>query len=172
LPKRDGFTVYIPASRQEKGVDLAIIKKQGGGESRVATIQVKASRTYIHGPPKRATTTPRFRYYMWFNRFDVQDEADFFLLVGMYAPNMGRTTQVGPEWYRDCTLMFSREEMKDFMAKCLAVSGKPDRMFAFGFDNERSIVQTRGNKAWPDFTAFRLDNRISLLRQQLSAQPK
>src|SRR5437870_2211960 len=55
LPKKDGYSVLIPLSRQEKGIDLAILKKLGGAH-RTITIQIKASRTYPHPPPKRAGT--------------------------------------------------------------------------------------------------------------------
>ena len=71
----------------------------------------QASRTYSHEPPKRESTQ-RFRFYTWFNRFSVPDEADFFLLVGMYAPDAARTKPVGPHWYKDCTLLFTLKEMQ------------------------------------------------------------
>src|SRR2546421_8558263 len=66
LPKKDGYSVLIPLSRQEKGIDLAILKKLGGAH-RTITIQIKASRTYPHPPPKRAATR-RFLHYTWFRR--------------------------------------------------------------------------------------------------------
>ena len=118
LPKSQGFSVLVPASRQEKGIDLAVLWKATNGGSRVATMQIKASRTYTPEPPKRETTK-RFRFYTWFNRFEVPDEADFFLLFGMYAPDPSRTTKVSSDWYKDCTLLFTCKEMKDFMASCL-----------------------------------------------------
>ena len=145
LPKSEGFSVFIPTSRQEKGIDLAVIRKQPNAASRVATFQVKASRTYSPEAPKRASTK-RFRFNTWFNRFEVPDEADFFLLFGMYAPDAARTKIVTAGWYRDCTLLFTLEEMRSFMSSCLTVGGKEDRMFGFGFDDEQKVVQNRGDK--------------------------
>lgn len=168
LPKSQGYSVLIPVSRQEKGFDLAVIRKRQNGTSRVATIQIKASRVYLQRQPNRTSTT-RFRFHTWFNRFDVPKEADFFLLCGLYAPDAGRTKAIGTQWYRDSTLMFSRQEMKKFMASCLTRGGKQDRMFGFGFDDERKVVQTRGDKdrQFKDFTQFLLSKRIALLKTAL-----
>jgi hypothetical protein len=168
LPKNQGFSVLVPASRQEKGIDLAIIRKGGTGSSRVATVQIKASRTYAQAQPKK-TTTERFRFHTWFNRFDVPREADFFLLFGMYAPDASRTKPIGPEWYRDCTLLFTQEEMRAFMSTCLTVGGTPDKMFGFGFSDETRVVQTRGDKdrGLKDFTGWLLNNRVHLLERAL-----
>lgn len=168
LPKSQGYSVLIPASRQEKGFDVAIIRKLPNRISRVATIQIKASRVYLQRQPNRASTT-RFCFHTWFNRFDVPKEADFFLLFGLYAPDAGRTKTIGTQWYRDCTLMFSRKEMKKFMAECLTRGGKQDRMFGFGFDDERKVVQTRGDKdrQFKDFTQFLLSKRVALIKAAL-----
>ena len=171
LPKSEGFSVLIPASRQEQGIDLALLRKLPNGTSRVVTIQIKASRTYMPDPPKRETTQ-RYRFYTWFNRFDVPNEADFFLLFGMYAPDAGRTAKVGAEWYKDCTLLFNFQEMKEFMSSCLTVKGSLDQMFGFGFDDRSKIVQSRGDKERrsKDFTRYLLETRISDLKERLSSE--
>jgi hypothetical protein len=96
LSKREGYSILIPLSRQEKGIDLAVVRKQPGGASRVATIQVKASKVYMPVTPKRKTTE-RFRYVTWFNRFDVVSEADFYILFWIYAPDPSRTRGVNHE---------------------------------------------------------------------------
>jgi hypothetical protein len=61
LPKKDGYSVLIPLSRQEKGVDLVIHRRDKSGASSVLTIQVKASRTYLPPAPKRKNTI-RYKY--------------------------------------------------------------------------------------------------------------
>lgn len=151
-------------------MDLALVRKEPGGKSRVALVQVKASRTYSPEPPKRSTTR-RYRFYTWFNRFAPSPDADFFLLLGMYAPDPARTKPINATWYKHCTLLFTRGEMQDLMLRCLTVGGKPDRMFGFGFDTEAKIVQTRGDKdrQFKDFTPFLLDRRSSLLVRHLDA---
>jgi hypothetical protein len=167
LPKKDGYSILIPTSRQEKGIDLAVLKK-GNRQNRVVTLQIKASRTYFGKPPKRESTK-KFSFYTWFNRFDVPEEADFILLFGMYAPDAGRTKPVTAKWYRDCTLLFTKEEMKQLMQNCLTVGGRPDKMFGFGFDGPSAVFQTRGDKdrSLKPFSDFLLDKRIDLIQEAL-----
>src|SRR5881275_2005982 len=93
LPKKDGYSLLVPLSRQEKGVDLAILKKLGGAHKTV-TIQIKASRSYLHSPRKRESTKPYFLFNTRFGRFEVSEDADFILLLAMYAPDIGRTKPV------------------------------------------------------------------------------
>jgi hypothetical protein len=167
LPKKDGYSILIPTSRQEKGIDLAVLKKSQG-QNRVVTLQIKASRTYFGKPPKREGTKT-FSFYTWFNRFDVPEEADFILLSGMYAPDTGRTKPVTAKWYRDCTLLFTNDEMKRFMQNCLTVGGKPDKMFSFGFDDPSAVFQTRGDRErkLKPFSGLLLDKRIKLIQEAL-----
>jgi len=167
LPKSKGYSVLVPTSRQEKGIDLAIVRKQANGHSRVVTLQIKSSRTYAQTAPKRKTKNERLRFHTWFNRFKVPKEADFFLLFGMYAPDAARTRRVGVEWYRDCTLLFTQKEMKAFMSQCRTVGGSRDKMFGFGFNDETRVVQTRGSRARKDFTGRLLDKRAHLLKRAL-----
>ena len=167
LPKKDGYSILIPTSRQEKGIDLAVLKKSHG-QNRVVTIQIKASRTYFGTPPKKENTK-KFAFYTWFNRFDVPEEADFILLFGMYAPDAGRTKPVTAKWYGDCTLLFTKDEMKQLMQDCLTVGGQPDKMFGFGFNDSSAVFQTRGDKErkLKPYSDFLLDKRIKLIQEVL-----
>lgn len=168
LPRKLGYSVLIPLSRQEKGIDLAVLKK-GRGKHRTVTIQIKASRTYWRSLPKR-TTTKRFRYYTWFRRFEVPENADFILLLGMYAPDQGRTKRVTSKWYGDCSLLFTRKEMAEFLKSCRTVGGKPDIWFGFGFDDPAKVFQTRGDqkRSLRDFSEHVLASRVGLLKKALA----
>lgn len=77
LPSRQGYSVYAPLSRQEKGVDL-LVTHRSAGSSRVATLQVKYSRAY---------QSPRssFHFTVCFRSFAVPEEADFFVLASLYG---------------------------------------------------------------------------------------
>jgi hypothetical protein len=68
LPAKNGYSVLIPLSRQEKGIDLVLLRRNKSGQSFVITIQVKASRTYLPPAPKRETTI-RYQYYREFILF-------------------------------------------------------------------------------------------------------
>lgn len=167
FPKKQGYSVLIPLSRQEKAIDLVLMQR-AKDHHRVVTVQVKASRTYSHKPPKRATTR-RFHFYTWFKRFKIQDDADFYLLFGLYAPDTSRTKRVTKSWYLDCTLLFTREEMIKLLLDCKTVKGQPDSMFGFGFDTPERIFQTRGvsDRSLPDFSKYLFEKRISLIRRKL-----
>jgi hypothetical protein len=165
FPKSKHYSVLVPASRQEKGIDLALVCKRPGSKSRVALLQVKASRTYPHEAPK-LESTKRYRFGTWFNRFDPSPDADFFLLLGMYPPDTARTKPVNAAWYRHWTLLFTLAEMRRLMSSCRTVGGTPDRMFGFDFDTEARIVQTRGDqkRLQLDYTDHLLGNRVDLLK--------
>lgn len=168
LKKKDGYSIYIPLSRQEKGVDLVLLKKSINGGSRALTIQVKASRVYMSKPPKNPGKT-YFRFNTWFNRFVVQPEADLYLLYGTYAPDPNRTLKVGAKWYQDSTLMFTNEEMKIFIDSCLTVKEKPDGKFGFGFDDNTKIYQTRRDrdKQLKDYPQHLLEKRLERIAEML-----
>ena len=137
------------------------------GKTTTKTIQVKASRTYLHQPSKRKGTI-RFKFNTWFNRFDVPERADYVILFGMYAPDLGKTTKVSAAWYKNCSLIFTREEMRLFMVNCKTVGGKSDRMFGFGFNDMSQIILTRGdkNRSGRDFRKYLLENRIKELMRK------
>jgi len=167
LPRKDGYSVLVPLSRQEKGIDLAVLHRAATGKSTTTTFQVKASRTYLHAPPKRKGII-RFRFNTWFNRFDVPDRADYVILFGMYAPDLGKTTKISATWYKNCSLIFTRDEMRQFMADCKTIGGQPDRMFGFRFNDLSRIVLNRGdmNRSGKDFSDYLLDRRLKELMKK------
>ena len=63
-------SVFIPASAQEKGIDL-LLYRHCDGRNTTNTVQVKMSRTYYS---KKAAD--EYPYYLWFNRFGVPENAD------------------------------------------------------------------------------------------------
>lgn len=85
LPPASGHSVLIPLSAQQKGYDLAVMRRTSQG-SKVASFQVKSSRTYVGTPDIAPRTGMRnFAHDMWLKRFKVPSEADFFVLIGQYA---------------------------------------------------------------------------------------
>jgi hypothetical protein len=93
-------------------------------------------------------TTKRFKYYTWFNRFDVPEEADFFALVGFYPLYLADTSRgASPGRYRDNFLLLTNQEMQSVFDRCRPVrEGKVDRYFGVGFDDTEEIIQTRGDR--------------------------
>src|SRR5215813_5905457 len=83
FPAREGYSVYAPLSRQEKGVDL-LLTRRFGTITRAAALQVKYSRAY------EARQGAPFRFVAWFRSFPVSDRADFFVLASLYPNVTGR----------------------------------------------------------------------------------
>ena len=76
-------SVFIPASAQEKGIDLLLYRHENGRNT-TNTIQVKMSRTYYDDEKKTA-----YPYHLWFNRFKIQKtQIGTFLLAFMLSARM------------------------------------------------------------------------------------
>jgi hypothetical protein len=168
LPGQRGYSLYAPLSRQEPGVDL-ILAHRGSRGTQVATIQVKASRTYSR-PTATARTKRPFRYHTWFNTFECPPQADFFCLVALYpAIDAQRRRELGT-WWAPQVLLFSQSEMKRFLKNVRTVSGRPDRMFGFGFNDPTEAAQLRGDRhrRYLDFSEHLLARRAGKLRRFLA----
>jgi hypothetical protein len=158
LPGKQGFSVYAPLSRQERGVDL-ILSKRTGYASRVATIQVKYSRAFEQ--PRGS----EFEFGTLFTSFRVPPEADFIILANLYPNITGSGEGRKSDSWRRLLLVFRREEMERFMSGLQTKSGNPDRMFYFGFDDPPiRIVQTRGAPEHRDYSEFEFQHRLPMLR--------
>ena len=169
LPASQGYSLYVPVSRQQPGVDLMIARRRNR-KIRVACIQVKSSRTYS-SPTATARTKKPFRYYTWFNNFECPSEADFFCLVALYPAVDSAQRRALGTWWAPQILLFSQTEMRQFLRRVRTVGGKRDRMFGFGFDRADQAVQTRGDPArrYRDFSQHLLSRRLAKLRRFLSA---
>jgi hypothetical protein len=52
LPPKERYSILIPLSRQEKGIDLAVLYRRKNDMTETTTTQVKASRSYSSKPPR------------------------------------------------------------------------------------------------------------------------
>jgi len=174
LPSKSGFSIHAPLSRQERGIDLVIVRRRGR-HSWVRTIQVKSSRTYSHRPAikvRRGNRLRRFRFYTWLKTFECPRQADFFCLVALYpSVDVAQHREFG-SWWSPQILVFTQREMRRLLRSIRTARGKPDRMFGFGFDDPREVFQTRGHKGRKqrDFSRFVIERRIGMLRRSLGAR--
>jgi hypothetical protein len=169
LPAKQGYSLYAPVSRQQPGVDL-LIARRGSQRVRVASIQVKSSRTYSSRTTTARTKKP-FRYRTWFNNFECPPQADFFCLVSLYpAVDAAQRRELGT-WWAPQILLFSQMEMRRFLRSVRTVGGKRDRMFGFGFNQADEAVQTRGDskRRHRDFSKHLLSRRKAMLSRFLSS---
>ena|GEM_PF-444529 len=172
-PKKD-YSIFIPLSRQEKGIDLAVLlKTTASNNSAVTTIQVKASRIWPGEAPKRKNII-RYKYNTWFNRFDVPERAEFIILTAIFTTNIDRPGKGSKKWYDDCSLLFTNNEMHQFFKECKNKKGKPDGSFGFGFNDLSSIILTRGDmdmgKTRKDFAGFLLKNRLDDIKRKINGE--
>jgi hypothetical protein len=165
FPASRGFSIYAPLSRQEHGVDL-ILARRARGQTRAATIQVKASRTYSR-PTLTARTKRPFRYHTWFNTFACPEQADFFCLIALYPALDARERHDLGTWWAPLILVFTQTEMRRFLKRVRTVRGRPDRMFGFGFNEASSVYQVRGDqrRRFTDYSKHLLKQRASVLRK-------
>lgn len=77
----DGYSIFVPASRTQKGVDL-LLTRRNAERVRTLSFQVKASRTYPGSPPIRKVKNRRFKYYTWFN------EESCEIMVGIHVSGL------------------------------------------------------------------------------------
>lgn len=167
---KDGYSVFVPASRQQRGVDLLLAKRDAGGTGCIS-IQVKSSRTYMPPPAKRARTQ-RFAYYTWFNTFAVAPEADFFLLFGLYPGDVDRAKKSDASWWNSLVLAFSNAEMTAFIDSIKTRQHARDPMFGFGFENPLEVHLTRGdpNRTLPSFSHHALERQLTKIGHALDAR--
>ena len=160
--KLKNISVFIPASAQEKGIDL-LLYRHDHGCNKSNTIQVKMSRTYYS--EKQDSGYP---YYLWFNRFPVQQNANWFILVGIYAkrPVDEQNAKAKSTIWDTIMLAFTNKEMSLFMSEVKQKKDptKDDRMFGFGFDDSKMIFQTRGYLENRDMSQYLIENRLEEIR--------
>lgn len=155
-------SVFIPASAQEKGIDLLLYRHSNGCNT-TNTIQVKMSRTYYKDKPGSG-----YPYSLWFNRFPIQSNANWYVLVGIYAkhPSNAANAKANDTSWGTIMLAFTKKEMAAFMAEVKQKKDptKDDKMFGFGFDDAKNIFQTRGYSQVRDMSKYRIENRLDEIR--------
>jgi len=138
------YSVFAPLSRQEKGIDLIIYKK---GVSKVATVQVKSSKSYVGIGDHNERTN-----YTWLNTFSMSDEnpADFYAIVGTSLAlqdqkNIDNGLSIRVVDYSPMVLIYTSSEMKEELSKIrLKNNINQDRFFGYRFRDEEDIVLSRG----------------------------
>jgi len=161
LPKRQGYSIYLPLSRQEKGVDL-LVTRRARGKSRTVTLQVKYSRNW---EDKRRNAT--FPFIMSFNVFDVSERADFFVLTTLFPGYTRPGTGAKRTRWLPLILVFTRREMSRLISSLRTRSGRPEHRFYFSFTPPGHVFLTRGAPEPKNYSAYTLKARLPFLRRQL-----
>lgn len=167
--KTAGHSVLVPATPQQKGFDLALMRRTGKG-TKAVTFQVKSSKGWMGTPGVSKRNGMRtFRHYMWLKRFAIPADVDFFVLLALYAPDPTSLKNTTGVW-KAHMLLFTHSEMTTFMASVrLRTSNKPDGSFGFGFDHAKEAYQTRGHALakHPEFSPHLIGRRLGVIAAAL-----
>ncbi len=161
-----GYGVFIPASRQQAGVDFLLLNAK---KRRLLRVQLKSSRAYIqeNGPhPIR----------FWFNNFLRKyrpGAADIYAFLGVYPgySQKRRINQPTGIW-KTVILVFEDAEIGRLLRRLKTKGGKVDRFFAFGLDvpsrgGPERVYGTRGQIEHRNLSRHLLRNKVNSLRRRL-----
>ncbi|HBL40849.1 MAG TPA: hypothetical protein DDY98_04470 [Ruminococcaceae bacterium] len=169
--KIEHISVFIPSSRQEKGIDLLLYRFDGAA-NHYSTIQVKQSRTYYQNKLIQVDSEKiAICGYLWFNRFEIPPNADWIILTGtrVVHPEKWEEAGISDIYYKPIMLAFTKEEAVKFMGdvKQRTNPQKDDKMFGFCYNENGDIFQTRGCPQNRRMSAFLLGNRIREIEESL-----
>ena len=137
--KKDGFSIQIPLSRQQKGLDLLVYNQKS---KKAISIQVKSSRNY------KQKEGAEFQYCSWFRKFEyTKGLNDYYVFFILYEKNLKkRLDRVKPnKWWWDKILIFNDKEMKHILDNIRTKKGSPEHFFAIGFnEGSKGVFITRG----------------------------
>jgi hypothetical protein len=164
LKKNEGFSVFVPVSRQQKGIDFLILNTRN---AKVATFQVKSSRVY----PAKEKNKYGFEYYMWLNNFAGKYEkgtADFYAIYGLYPLyDEKKGISSGSKLWKDIILCYPEKDMFAFLSNVKTKKGTPDKFFGYGFNGKGEISVDRGLEEKVDASEYLLSNRIGEIKRRL-----
>lgn len=147
--KNDGYSIYVPASRQQKGVDL-LLAKQGSTHTKALTIQVKSSKVWLAKKPSKKDIEngidPLFT--LWFKQFRYENEfsADVYIFIGLKPIDLAETKKKKASAWEPVMLMFTHEQLKEYFERLV------DWSLYFTFDKSGKVFFTRGLETAEDIT--------------------
>lgn len=140
--KDKGYAVYVPTSRQQKGIDFILYNIKN---KKPLGFQVKGSRSYEN----KNCTEKGYRHTLWFNNFiDKHREgiADYYILHGIYPDYKPRKDTKQKTW-KNIILVFTNKEMGKLLNNIRRTrAGKQDKFFYIQFNEPSIIFATRGFK--------------------------
>jgi hypothetical protein len=166
LPKQKGYSLFIPVSRQQKGVDFVLHSAKSG---KFLTVQLKSSRAYIWNGDY-------FPIRFWFTNFikkykpRIADLYLFFCLYPVYS--LDRKVNEKVKSWQSIILIFRDHEMLPLLKKVKTKRGRIDYFISFGietydYEPPKKVIGTRGRFAGVNLTKHLIENRITLLKRML-----
>lgn len=173
LKKKEGYSVQIPLSRQQKGIDLLVYNQK---TKKAVSIQVKSSRSWQRKPAKRENVQ-KFQHGSWFHKFDckkgIADFYAFFILhpVGKLWGKRLDKAKASKKWWGYKVIIFNYKEMRNLLRRIRTKKGKPESFFGFGFnDRSKDIYATRGFEEPIRYTSHLFEHKVMEIRKALSSK--
>ncbi len=161
--KKEGFGIFIPVSRQQEGIDFLVLNNRS---QRMLRVQVKISRWYAKDMPPH--------YIFWYNNFVGlyrPGAADVYAFTAHYPVyELGYHVREQRRFWQTSVLVFTDEEMGQFLPRVKTKSGKLDRFFYFAFDLatfETDIKVMRPDLPEMNLAPRLLKNRVGMLKKLL-----
>ncbi|MBU0459815.1 MAG: hypothetical protein KJ771_03330 [Nanoarchaeota archaeon] len=172
LKKSEGYSCYIPTSRQQKGVDFII---HSSNTNKFLRIQVKSSRSYTQKPKQLKSgksSTVKYKNYLWFNNFIdkyEKDNADYYLLFGLFPIyNQKSNIKSKTDHWDSVVICVSEKKMFNILKNVKTKKEKKkDRFFDIAFNEKNKIFGIRGFPSETDLSEFLLSNMTDELKKKL-----
>jgi hypothetical protein len=161
LRKGDAYSVCVPVSRQQKGIDMLVYNMKTG---RSATIQVKSSRAYLGHQKKRDPLAEVFDFHLWFNALDpASTSSNFYAFIGLYPKRTIIShrlshSQDPKKWWAHIILLLPGPEVSRLMEN-IRIRG--ERFFYVSFNNDlKRVVLSRGLAKTQEWTPYLLNKSV------------
>ena len=163
--KKKGYSIFIPTSRQQKGIDFIIMNCNN---NKILKVQCKSSRSYSHDEKK---VEKNKKYSLWFNNFIKRYKkgvADIYLLFGLYPEyTVQHNIKTKNKIWKSIILVFEDKEMDVILSNVKTKNGKIDKFFGVEFDDDSSVYGSRGFNDTHEFARYLLKNKINSLLKKM-----
>jgi hypothetical protein len=172
LSKRDGFSVYVPVSRQEKNVDFLV---HNSNHNRSLRFQVKSSRSYVRDDDEHSVEKNHLKFTLWFSNFQKKyspGKAEYYVLFGLFPHVVNSSVSSQKESWRSLILCIPDIQMGGLLDSVRTKKeNRPDKFFYVAFDSPDQIYGTRGFPAKRDLTEFLLNKQVPNIKRTLTSNP-
>ena len=170
ISKRDGFSVYVPVSRQEKNVDFLV---HNSNHNRSLRFQVKSSRSYVRDNDERSIEKGHLKFTLWFSNFQKKyspGKAEYYVLFGLFPHVLNSSVRSQNESWRPLILCIPDVQMGELLDSVRTKKeNKPDKFFYVAFDSPDQVFGTRGFSARRDLTEFLLSKQVPNIKRILTS---
>ncbi len=165
--KEEGYSVLVPTSRKQEGIDFAILSLKNRTSLKA---QVKSSRSYLRNTTEKSSRKnmkPSYYYNLHYTNFIkkyTKGTADLYFFFGIYQAYLNKENIKANSIWKNIILVFTDEEINSLLNNVKTKKeGKVDRYIDFGFNDEENVFIIRGLPERKNVTKHLLKNRTTEL---------